>query len=288
MISAKVELNQPLRTGRQFVAQTGSGHHLLLDDAAGGTGPSRSSWLRRGWLDARLSMSSPVLRQKYHQKVLAMRSGLRPIKRTVRRRCSQRCEFTTWSLDWNRRGRARGSDSPIERSIAPWGPWCRRRRAFTPRTRSLRKRPSGETGRGLPGSELRTRLKFITAAIVAAWFLQAAMAQPAAESSPLTLQQAVNIALEGTRCARRHSRTQEFASADVREARSVAYASADVLRDSDRGNDPVYVFAANCDSSASRMPTRAEPVEHAHAHRKLSTRFGGTGICLTPSPVGTV
>ena len=39
MISAKVELNQPLRTGRQFVAQTGSGHRLLLDDVAGGTGP---------------------------------------------------------------------------------------------------------------------------------------------------------------------------------------------------------------------------------------------------------
>ncbi len=40
MISAKVELSQPLRTGRQFVARTGSGHPLLLDDAAGGTGPT--------------------------------------------------------------------------------------------------------------------------------------------------------------------------------------------------------------------------------------------------------
>ena len=39
MISAKVELNQSLRQQRQFVAQTGSGHHMLLDDAAGGTGP---------------------------------------------------------------------------------------------------------------------------------------------------------------------------------------------------------------------------------------------------------
>ena len=38
MITAKVELTQPLRQQRQFVAQTGSGHHLLLDDAAGGTG----------------------------------------------------------------------------------------------------------------------------------------------------------------------------------------------------------------------------------------------------------
>ena len=39
MISAKVELNHPLTQQRQFVAQTGSGHHMLLDDAAGGTGP---------------------------------------------------------------------------------------------------------------------------------------------------------------------------------------------------------------------------------------------------------
>jgi hypothetical protein len=35
MISAKVELNQPLKQQRQFVGQAGSGHHLLLDDAAG-------------------------------------------------------------------------------------------------------------------------------------------------------------------------------------------------------------------------------------------------------------
>jgi len=39
MISSKVELTQPFRQQRQFVAQTGSGHNLLLDDAAGGTGP---------------------------------------------------------------------------------------------------------------------------------------------------------------------------------------------------------------------------------------------------------
>jgi len=39
MITAKVELTQPLKQQRQFVSQTGSGHHMLLDDAAGGTGP---------------------------------------------------------------------------------------------------------------------------------------------------------------------------------------------------------------------------------------------------------
>jgi hypothetical protein len=39
MITAKVQLTQPLQQQRQFVAQTGSGHRLLLDDVAGGTGP---------------------------------------------------------------------------------------------------------------------------------------------------------------------------------------------------------------------------------------------------------
>jgi hypothetical protein len=39
MITAKVELTQPLKQQRQFVAHTGSGHDFLLDDAAGSTGP---------------------------------------------------------------------------------------------------------------------------------------------------------------------------------------------------------------------------------------------------------
>jgi len=59
-------------------------------------------------------------------------------------------------------------------------------------------------------------LKFITAAIVAAWFLQAAMAQPAAESSPLTLQQAVNIALERNPLRKAALADTRVASADVR------------------------------------------------------------------------
>jgi putative redox protein len=38
MIEATVKLTQPLTTGRQFVVTTGTGHHLIVDDAAGGTG----------------------------------------------------------------------------------------------------------------------------------------------------------------------------------------------------------------------------------------------------------
>ncbi|MFZ0704276.1 MAG: OsmC family protein [Candidatus Korobacteraceae bacterium] len=38
MISATVTLTQPQGTHRQFVATSGTGHHLLIDDAAGNTG----------------------------------------------------------------------------------------------------------------------------------------------------------------------------------------------------------------------------------------------------------
>src|SRR5208283_3651402 len=38
MISASVTLTQPLSTHRQFIATSGTGHHFLIDDAAGNTG----------------------------------------------------------------------------------------------------------------------------------------------------------------------------------------------------------------------------------------------------------
>ena len=38
MISGSVTLTQPLGTHRQFIATSGTGHHFLLDDAAGNTG----------------------------------------------------------------------------------------------------------------------------------------------------------------------------------------------------------------------------------------------------------
>ena len=38
MISASVTLTQPLSNHRQFIATSGTGHHFLIDDAAGNTG----------------------------------------------------------------------------------------------------------------------------------------------------------------------------------------------------------------------------------------------------------
>lgn len=69
MISAKVELTQALGQQRQFVAQSGSGHNLLLDDAAGGTGPKPIELLAVGLAGCTAFDVITILRQKYHQKI---------------------------------------------------------------------------------------------------------------------------------------------------------------------------------------------------------------------------
>lgn len=69
MISAKVELTQPLSQQRQFVAQTGSDHSLLLDDSAGGTGPKPIELVAAGLAGCTAFDVITILRQKYHQKV---------------------------------------------------------------------------------------------------------------------------------------------------------------------------------------------------------------------------
>jgi len=69
MLSAKVQLTQPLRAQRQFVATTGSEHHLLLDDPAGGTGPKPIELVAVALAGCTAFDVITILRQKYHQKV---------------------------------------------------------------------------------------------------------------------------------------------------------------------------------------------------------------------------
>ena len=69
MIAAEVELTQVLRQQRQFVARTGSGHNLLLDDAAGGTGAKPIEMLAVGLAGCTAFDVITILRQKYRQKV---------------------------------------------------------------------------------------------------------------------------------------------------------------------------------------------------------------------------
>ncbi len=69
MITAKVQLTQPLKPERQFTATTGSEHHLLLDDAGGGTGPKPIELVAVGLAGCTAFDVITVLRQKHHQKV---------------------------------------------------------------------------------------------------------------------------------------------------------------------------------------------------------------------------
>ena len=71
MIAAQVELSQALKEQRQFVARSGSGHSLILDDAAGGTGPKPIEMVAVGLAGCTAFDVITVLRQKYHQKVTA-------------------------------------------------------------------------------------------------------------------------------------------------------------------------------------------------------------------------
>jgi putative redox protein len=69
MITAKVLLTQPLKAERQFAATTGSEHHMLLDDPAGGTGPKPIELVAVGLAGCTAFDVITVLRQKFHQKV---------------------------------------------------------------------------------------------------------------------------------------------------------------------------------------------------------------------------
>jgi putative redox protein len=69
MVSAKVVLTQPLKADRQFVATTGSEHHILLDDPAGGTGPKPIELVAAALAGCTAFDVITVLRQKYHQNV---------------------------------------------------------------------------------------------------------------------------------------------------------------------------------------------------------------------------
>jgi putative redox protein len=69
MISAKVQLAQPLTMARQFVATTGTGHHMLLDDAAGATGAKPIEMVAVALAGCTGFDVITILRQKHHQRV---------------------------------------------------------------------------------------------------------------------------------------------------------------------------------------------------------------------------
>jgi putative redox protein len=84
MIEAKVTLTQPLGSGRQFVARTGGGHSLLLDDKDGATGPKPIELVAAGLAGCTAFDVIAILRKKrqrvtgYEVRVEADQAGTPP------------------------------------------------------------------------------------------------------------------------------------------------------------------------------------------------------------------
>jgi putative redox protein len=69
-IRARVMLTQPaLPNRRQFVVETGSGHHFMVDDTAGGTGPKPIELVAAALAGCTAFDVITILRGKRHQRV---------------------------------------------------------------------------------------------------------------------------------------------------------------------------------------------------------------------------
>lgn len=68
-LRARVTLTQPLRDARQFVIETGSGHHLLVDDAQGASGPKPIELVAAALAGCTAFDVITVLRAKRRQRV---------------------------------------------------------------------------------------------------------------------------------------------------------------------------------------------------------------------------
>lgn len=125
--------------------------------------------------------------------------------------------------------------------------------------------------------ELKSPLKFVAVATVALWVASAVQAQQTVDPSPLTIQQAVRIALEKNPLRKAAIADTKVSSANVREARSVLMPRVTFSETATRGNDPVYVFGSRLrqqrftadDFSLNKLNT---PLPFGN----FSTRFGGT------------
>lgn len=72
MIAAKVLLTQPFKAERKFPATTGSEHHMLLDEAEGGTGPKPIELVALGLASCTAFDVITVPRQKWYCSVAAL------------------------------------------------------------------------------------------------------------------------------------------------------------------------------------------------------------------------
>jgi outer membrane protein len=124
---------------------------------------------------------------------------------------------------------------------------------------------------------LKARDRFALGVLAVMWLLTAVRAQTVTEPAPLTLQQAVTIALEKNPLRKVALADTRVVSADVREARSVLMPHLNFSETATRGDDPVYVFGsklrhqrfATADFALNQLNT---PLPFGN----FSTRFAGS------------
>src|ERR1700687_2869999 len=102
-------------------------------------------------------------------------------------------------------------------------------------------------------------------------------AQQTQQPAPITLQQAVNIALEKNPERKAALADTRAASADVREARSFLLPHVAFSETATRGNDPVYVFGSKLRQQRFTTADFALNVLNTPTpFGNFATRFGGT------------
>jgi outer membrane protein len=134
-----------------------------------------------------------------------------------------------------------------------------------------------EAGTSRRSARLRAFFKVVLS-IVALWLSWvAASAQEEAQSSSLTLQQAVQIALEKNPLRKAAIADTKAASADVREARSFLMPHLTLSEIATRGNDPVYVFGSKLRQQRFTAAGFAlKQLNTPPPFNNFATRFGGS------------
>jgi outer membrane protein len=123
----------------------------------------------------------------------------------------------------------------------------------------------------------RSSLGIVLAMLLALCLPNLVFAQQAQEPSPLTLQQAVNIALEKNPERKAALADTKAASADVKEARSFLLPHATFSETATIGNDPVYVFGSKLRQQRFTTADFAPNVLNTpDPFGDFATRLGGT------------
>ena len=119
--------------------------------------------------------------------------------------------------------------------------------------------------------------RFALSATFVLWMLSAAWTQQQPDSSALTLQRAVTIALEKNPLHKAAQADTRAAFADVRDARSLLMPHVTFAETDTRGDDPVYVFGSKLRQQRfTSLDFSLNKLNSPLPYGNFSTRFGGT------------